>query len=40
VKFSDISPLPRALNERLMYRRIHVAAEYRDAAARALGVTS
>jgi uncharacterized protein len=40
VKFSEISPLPRALNERLMYRRIHVAAEYREAAARAVGLTS
>jgi HD superfamily phosphohydrolase len=40
VRFSELSPLPRALNERLMYRRIHVAAEYREAAARAVGLTS
>jgi HD superfamily phosphohydrolase len=34
-RFSLISPLPRALNERLMFRRIHVAAQYRDTAAAA-----
>jgi len=34
--FSTISPLPEALNSRLMFRRIHVAAEYRDVAAAAI----
>jgi HD superfamily phosphohydrolase len=34
--FSEISPLPRALNRRLMFRRIHVSAEYRNVAAAAL----
>lgn len=34
--FSAISPLPQALNQRLMFRRIHVAAEYRDAAVAAV----
>jgi HD superfamily phosphohydrolase len=34
--FSEISPLPQALNQRLMFRRIHVAAEYRDAVAAAV----
>ena len=29
---SRMSPLPGALNQRLMFRRIHVNAEYRDAA--------
>jgi hypothetical protein len=28
---SEISPLPGALNQRLMFRRIHVRAEFRDA---------
>jgi HD superfamily phosphohydrolase len=28
-----ISPLPQALNQRLMFRRIHVSAAYRDAVA-------
>lgn len=27
---AEISPLPRALNQRLMFRRIHVNAQYRD----------
>ena len=35
-RFSQISPLPRALNEHLMFRRLHVAAQYRDAAASAI----
>jgi HD superfamily phosphohydrolase len=35
-RFSQISPLPRALNEHLMFRRLHVAAQYRDAAAAAI----
>jgi HD superfamily phosphohydrolase len=34
--FSAISPLPQALNQRLMFRRIHVAAPYRDLVARAV----
>jgi HD superfamily phosphohydrolase len=34
--FGAISPLPQALNQRLMFRRIHVTAEYRDVAASAL----
>jgi HD superfamily phosphohydrolase len=34
--FSALSPLPQALNQRLMFRRIHVAADYRDAVAQAL----
>jgi HD superfamily phosphohydrolase len=33
---SAISPLPRALNERLMFRRLHVAAAYRDVVAAAI----
>jgi hypothetical protein len=32
-RFGALSPLPRALNERLMFRRIHVAGAYRDAVA-------
>jgi HD superfamily phosphohydrolase len=35
-RFSAISPVPRALNERLMFRRLHVAAAYRDVAAAAI----
>jgi HD superfamily phosphohydrolase len=35
-RFSDISPLPRALNQRLMFRRLHVAPHYRDAVAAAI----
>lgn len=35
-RFSQISPLPRALNEHLMFRRLHVAGQYRDAAAAAI----
>jgi HD superfamily phosphohydrolase len=35
-RFSEISPLPRALNEHLMFRRLHVAAAYRDVAAGAI----
>jgi HD superfamily phosphohydrolase len=31
-----MSPLPAALNQRLMFRRIHVTAEYREVAARAI----
>ena len=31
--FSAISPLPQALNQRLMFRRIHVAAEFREVVA-------
>ncbi len=34
--FNEISPVPEALNRRLMFRRIHVAAEYRDVAAKVL----
>jgi HD superfamily phosphohydrolase len=33
---SAISPLPRALNERLMFRRLHVAGGYRDVVAAAI----
>jgi HD superfamily phosphohydrolase len=33
---SRMSPLPGALNQRLMFRRIHVNAEYRDVVARAI----
>jgi HD superfamily phosphohydrolase len=33
---SAISPLPAALNQRLMFRRIHVAGEYRDVVAAAV----
>jgi HD superfamily phosphohydrolase len=29
-RLGEISPLPAALNQRLMFRRIHVRAEYRD----------
>ena len=35
-RFSEISPLPRALNQHLMFRRLHVAAAYRDIAAAAI----
>lgn len=34
--FSSISPLPEALNLRLMFRRIHVAGGYRDVAGAAV----
>ena len=34
--FSELSPLPQAFNQRLMFRRIHVAAEHRDAVAMAV----
>jgi HD superfamily phosphohydrolase len=34
--FSGISPVPAALNQRLMFRRIHVMAGYRDVAAGAV----
>ena len=33
---AEISPLPRALNQRLMFRRIHVSAQYRDVVANAM----
>jgi hypothetical protein len=33
---AEISPLPRALNQRLMFRRIHVSAQYRDVVADAM----
>jgi len=35
-RFSEISPLPQALNQRLMFRRLHVAEEYRDTVAKAV----
>jgi HD superfamily phosphohydrolase len=34
-----ISPLPQALNQRLMFRRIHVSAPYRDAVAGVVGMS-
>ena len=34
--FASISPLPQALNRQLMFRRLHVAEEWRDAAAGAI----
>jgi hypothetical protein len=30
-RLAELSPLPGALNQRLMFRRIHVRAEYRVA---------
>jgi HD superfamily phosphohydrolase len=35
-RFSDISPLPQALNQHLMFRRLHVATAYRDLVAAAI----
>jgi HD superfamily phosphohydrolase len=32
-RFSEISSLPQALNQRLMFRRIHAAAAYRQVVA-------
>jgi HD superfamily phosphohydrolase len=39
-RFSEISPLPRALNEHLMFRRLHVAAGYREVVAAAVAVSA
>jgi hypothetical protein len=35
-RLAEISPLPKALNQRLMFRRIHVSAPYRDVVVGAL----
>jgi hypothetical protein len=35
-RLAEISPLPRALNQRLMFRRIHVSAPYREAVVTAV----
>jgi HD superfamily phosphohydrolase len=36
VDLSDVSPVPAALNKRLMFRRLHVAPAWRDIAANAM----
>jgi len=35
-RLAEISPLPAALNQRLMFRRIHVRAEFREVVAAAV----
>lgn len=40
VPLTHISALPEALNRQLAFRRVHVSAEYYDAALRALGPTA
>ena len=39
-EFPTVSPLAASLNQRLTFRRLHVAAEYRGAAASAAGSPS
>ena len=34
--FADISPLVQALNQQLMFRRLHVAGQYRETVQRAI----
>ncbi|HZL36744.1 MAG TPA: HD domain-containing protein [Tepidisphaeraceae bacterium] len=37
--FTALSPLPAALNRQLMFRRIHVAAQWRDVVRKSLGLS-
>ena len=36
IEFDKVSPMTKALNSELMFRRIHVTEEYRDVVARGL----
>lgn len=40
VTLDEISPIPRALNARLMFRRVHVRGEFKEVVAGAVGVKS